>query len=230
MLNGVDVSSWQADIDLSALPIDFAIMKATQGTNYVNPYCDGRVQQAKELGLKWGFYHFSNGGSPTDEADYFVDNCENYFGEGVPILDFEAEAVQAWQVLGVRRFMERVHERTGVWPIFYTYQNVIDNYDWTIVAANCGLWLASYPSVEHPDFSTDFGNFELRTGAWDCLAIWQFCSDGRIAGYGVDLDLNHAYMTREAWGAYARNESGEAAEAQAVEFENEKIKITLQFK
>ena len=36
-LNGIDVSNWQAGINLAAVPADFVIMKATEGTNYVSP-------------------------------------------------------------------------------------------------------------------------------------------------------------------------------------------------
>ena len=55
MLRGIDISSHQGDIDLAPLAIDFVIIKATEGTGYVNPYCAPKVQQAKNLGLCWGF-------------------------------------------------------------------------------------------------------------------------------------------------------------------------------
>lgn len=61
MLNGIDISGWQGDIDLSKLNFDFVIVKATEGTGYVNPYCDKKVQQAIKLGKKWGFYHSHRG-------------------------------------------------------------------------------------------------------------------------------------------------------------------------
>lgn len=34
-LNGIDISNWQAGINLSAVPADFVIIKATEGTTYV---------------------------------------------------------------------------------------------------------------------------------------------------------------------------------------------------
>ena len=37
MLRGIDISSHQGDIDLSPLAIDFVIIKATEGTGYINP-------------------------------------------------------------------------------------------------------------------------------------------------------------------------------------------------
>ena len=36
-MNGIDIASYQAGIDLSVVPCDFVIVKATEGTGYVNP-------------------------------------------------------------------------------------------------------------------------------------------------------------------------------------------------
>ena len=47
-LKGIDISNWQNGIDLSAVPADFVICKATQGTWYVSPDCDRQYQQAKK--------------------------------------------------------------------------------------------------------------------------------------------------------------------------------------
>ena len=47
-MNGIDISSHQSGINLSKVPCDFAIIKATQGTSYVNPDCDRAYQQAKK--------------------------------------------------------------------------------------------------------------------------------------------------------------------------------------
>ena len=49
-MQGIDISGWQAGIDLGSVPCDFAIVKATEGTGYVNPDCDRAVQQCIELG------------------------------------------------------------------------------------------------------------------------------------------------------------------------------------
>ena len=43
-LYGADVSSYQGKFDIGNL--DFIIAKATEGVNYVNPYCDYVLQQA----------------------------------------------------------------------------------------------------------------------------------------------------------------------------------------
>ena len=51
-MNGIDVSGWQKGIDLSKVPADFVIIKATQGTSYVNSDCD-RAYQQKTAAITW---------------------------------------------------------------------------------------------------------------------------------------------------------------------------------
>lgn len=40
MLKGIDISKWQAGIDLNKINCDFVIIKATEGKSYVDPSCD----------------------------------------------------------------------------------------------------------------------------------------------------------------------------------------------
>ena len=49
-LNGIDISSHQERIDLTAVPCDFVIIKATQGTKYVNPDFRRAYKQAINAG------------------------------------------------------------------------------------------------------------------------------------------------------------------------------------
>lgn len=226
MLNGIDISSYQGNIDLSKLDIDFVIAKATEGTAYVNKYCDPKLQQAIKLGKKWGFYHFASGGDAVAEADYFVDNCANYFHHGIPVLDFEANAI-AKGVPWAKQFLDRVYTRTGVRALIYMSQSVTTRYDWSSVAVNHGLWVAKYPPVTHPDFSYN-PDLTGSIGAWKYAAIWQYCSDGRIAGYSANLDLNHAYMTLEAWDAFAMVK--DADDKLTSVLENDKYRVTIEEK
>lgn len=194
MLNFIDISSHQGDIDLSVLPIDAVIIKATEATSYVNPYCDSKVQQAKQLDLPWGFYHFAQDGSPEAEADYFIQNCEGYFGEGIPVLDWEVNQSVDW----VNRFVARVHEVKGIWCVIY-------GNPWRFnqggVEQNCGRWVASYPShLLYPNFDADEGECPDTDGL---VCAWQFASDGRLNGYDGNLDLNRFYGDKGAWAAYA---------------------------
>lgn len=69
-LNGIDISNWQAGIDLSAVPCDFVISKATEGCWYVSEDCARQVEQALSLGKCVGVYHYANGGNAVSKLTF----------------------------------------------------------------------------------------------------------------------------------------------------------------
>ena len=190
-LNGVDISSHQGNIDLAALPIDFVIIKATEGNSYVNPYCDSKYQQAKSLNLLRGVYHFATGRtSGTEEADWFLKNIRGYIGDAILVLDWEASAVNKG-VTYAKAFLDRVYHKTGVKPLIYTNRSVIDGYDWSsVVNADYGLWLATLDGSEY----SSYGEFPL-------VAICQPWSKP-MTGYNANIDQDVFYGDANAWKAY----------------------------
>ena len=90
-MRGIDISNWQKGLIPSSLDIDFCICKATEGLDYTDPSCDVFVQNCIDNNILWGFYHFARENNPEDEAQYFYDNCRNYFNHGIPILDYETD-------------------------------------------------------------------------------------------------------------------------------------------
>ena len=58
---GIDVSNWQGYIDYSQVKqagIEVVYIKASQGSDFKDPYFDINYENAKANGLKVGFYHF----------------------------------------------------------------------------------------------------------------------------------------------------------------------------
>lgn len=53
-MDGIDISAWQDTIDITKVPCDFVIVKATEGTDYKNRYfakhCDQAMKAGKLLG------------------------------------------------------------------------------------------------------------------------------------------------------------------------------------
>ena len=196
MLNFIDISSYQATLNLVAVSssIQGVIVKATEGTNYVNPYCDKHYQQAKKCNLLRGFYHFAGTDKPEAESEYFWNNCRNYFRDGIPILDWEGNQSVDW----VNRFVRHLKDISGIWC--WVYAN-----PWRFnqggVEKNCARWVASYPAVSHPTFA--------QAAQWNCpkadgnVVAWQFCSDGRLNGYNGNLDCSLYYGDKESWLKYA---------------------------
>lgn len=204
-LNGIDISNWQRGIDLSKVPCDFVIAKATEGIGYVDKSCDGFIQQALKLGKKIGFYHFARptaNNDPIREADYFFNNCKGYFGKGIPILDWEAENKQ--NVSYAKKWLDRVYQLSGVKPVIYMSESVINSYDWSSVAnADYGLWVAKYRD-NNPDYNYNMANAGSRPRVkwWEFYCMWQWTSSGRLNGYNGNLDCNVFYGDGTTWNAY----------------------------
>lgn len=205
-LKGIDISKWQTGIDLSKVPCDFVIAKATEGIGYVDKSCDGFIQQALKLGKKIGFYHFARptaNNDPIREADFFYENCKGYFGKAIPILDWEAE--NKHNVAWAKKWLDRVYQRSGVKPVIYMSESVVNSYDWSSVAnADYGLWVAKYRD-NNPDYNYNMANAGSRPRVkwWKFYCMWQWTSSGRLNGYSGNLDCNVFYGDGTTWDKYA---------------------------
>lgn len=205
-LDGIDISSWQYDINIKNVDADFVIVKATGGTTYTNPYFKLQANATLKAGKLLGLYHFAcEYGTPNSavkEADYFVKAAGPYVGKAVLVLDWEADAL----LLGpgwAKTFLDRVYEKTGVMPLIYMSKSVTYNYNWSKVANKYPLWVAQYPNYNRTGYQTDPWTDGNGYGAWSGPTIFQYASTGRISGYGGDLDLNLFYGNKAAWNALA---------------------------
>ena len=197
-LRGIDISGWQPDIDTSAIDAYFVLSKATEGTWYVSPVCDAQVQGCISSHKQWGFYHYANGGDPIEEANYFYENTKNYFGSGIPGLDWESKGNVRWNDRAaewITDFVNRIHDITNVWCVVYFQASVLNQIYEQI--GNCGLWIAQYPDYT----PTGYQDEPWNEGAYSC-AIRQYTSVGRVDGYDGNLDLDKFYGDEAAWCMY----------------------------
>lgn len=204
-MNGIDISSHQNGINLSVVPCDFVITKATQGTSYINPDCDRAYQQAKAAGKCLGVYHYASGGGAIAEADFFLKNVQGYIGEAILVLDWEEYQNSAYDQgpAYAKQFLDRIYEKTGVRALVYMSKSVCNAYDWSAIAANHGLWVAQYANNNPTGYQSNPWTDSKGYGAWSGPAIFQYSSSGRLSGYNGNLDINIAYMDREGWNKYA---------------------------
>ena len=87
-MNGIDISEYQRNINLSLVDCDFVIVKATEGKTYSDPFFFQHIENAKKLGKLLGFYHFARpeNNNPHDEVLNFLNSVRGYIGEGIPFL------------------------------------------------------------------------------------------------------------------------------------------------
>lgn len=197
-MQGIDISNYQRGIDLDKVPFDFMICKATEGTGIVHDTCDGFVQKAKALGKKWGFYHFLNGEDPVKQAEFFVSQTKNYFGNGVPALDYEMYGM-VHGAAGAKKFLDRVHELTGIRCAVYMSRSVCTEDNWSAVAKDHPLWVAQYANTERTSYQATPWLPSGGFGAWDECALHQYSSNGRLDGYAGPLDLDIAHLDADGW-------------------------------
>lgn len=203
-MNGIDISSHQMGINLSAVPADFVICKATQGNWYTSPDCVRQVEQAMQSGKCVGVYHYIDGraDSAEQEVDYFINSILNWIGKAVICLDWEHYDNTVW---GNNNYLEacikRVIARTGIKPVIYASQSV---FPWNIASKyDCGRWVAQYADGN----ATGYQDTPWNEGAYAC-AIRQYSSNGTLSGYSGRLDLNKFYGDRSAWSKYATGGAG----------------------
>lgn len=221
MIHFIDISNHQRGMDLSrVLPsVGGVVCKATEGVGFVDAYCDGFVQKCRAAGKPWGFYHFARNNDAKKEAAYFINNTINYFGEGIPVLDWEDGQSVDW----VNEFVNVVHDQTGVWP--WVYGNPW-RFEQGNVESNCGRWLAHY-------FGDDIRTYtqaesHKKPSAPGLACAWQFTSSGRLDGYSGNLDLNLFYGDADAWAAYANGNRRTEDVSEPIVLEGDGYRVTIE--
>ena len=202
-LYGYDISKWQS-VGTGDSAKDFLIIKATEGTGYVDPSCDKHYQRAKSKGKILGVYHFArpdlnkNTAGAKAEAAYFVNNCKGYIKQAILVLDWEQPGTTG-QVSWAKAWLDEVYRLTGVRPLIYMSASVVNGNNWSSISGNYGLWIAGYPNaynVKNPPTPTT-GAMPYKIGSWKFWAIWQYSSSAGT------LDRNIANMDANGWKAYA---------------------------
>ena len=222
-MDGIDISGWQPDIDLAKMDIDFAIIKATEGTNYVNPTFAKHQKQAAELNLLQGFYHYFSGGDPVEEAQHFLHTVDNHIGDGVLFLDWEEMNNKKDFASGPSKakvWLDYVYQKTKIKPVLYTSYSEVNYHDYqSIRDAGYQLWGARYPSNNtHQGFADEPWTPDNSSwGAWgdekDIFAR-QYSGNGKLDGYKNPLDLNKAYVSKTEWKKMANPENPNASQAE----------------
>lgn len=220
-LQGVDLSSYQSDLNsVTDLPVDFAIMRATFGTQFVDDQCDRFVQQCIHGNLKWGVYHFITG--ENGEIQYYLKNIQGYVHHGLICLDWESDNNSQWGNLNyLEDCVKTVQQSTGINPVIYTMASAYDTVAPLASRLNCGLWVAQYANMSLTGQQANPWNSNKYN-----MILFQYASTGRLPGYSGNLDLDQCYLTRDQWDQYAMvlKESENTVKEQEMKTEEEQQK------
>lgn len=203
-LHGIDIASYQSGMDAGDIAGDFVIVKATEGTNYMNPVFSGHAKQTVAAGKKLGVYHFASVGDAKKQADYFLSKVSGYVGKAMLVLDYEASAVSQG-VSWAKTWLDHVYAKTGVRPVIYMGLADENRLDWSpVVKANNGLWVAQYNNynlVKGFNPRSLYGSLKH----WKSATIFQYTSSGRLGGWSGNLDFDVFYGSKADWGKYVKS-------------------------
>ena len=186
-IHGIDVSSYQGNIYWPAVAavhdqdveIRFAFIKATEGLNNIDKQFDNNWQQAKEVHITRGAYHyFLATKSGRLQAKNFIKAVKLEPGDLPPVLDIEE--LYGVNVDSMRHrillWLQTVENAYHVKPIIYTnisfYKNFLgDDFN------DYPLWIAHYFEEKTP---------RIKDG-WQ---FWQHNAAGRVNGIKTRVDFN----------------------------------------
>ncbi|MET1176930.1 phage tail spike protein [Peribacillus simplex] len=183
MLKGIDVSHWQGSIDWDKVANDgvqFAILKATDSTTYIDPTFKTNVTNAKNNGIKVGAYHFARFKSNTEalkEAQLFYNTVKGYNLDLPLVLDIEVDAGKIGKTAlteAARTFLDYLKSQGQKVMIYTYYSFYMDNID----ATGYPLWIARYTTAEAPGVE-----------GW---TVWQYTDKGTVSGIDGNVDVNRA--------------------------------------
>lgn len=196
-VQGIDVSHYQGEIDWKALEtqgIDFAFIKATEGSGSVDEYFFQNWEEAGQTELLIGAYHFFSFDSDAGtQADLFIRTAGDLSGKLIPVVDVEYYGDKRKyppdreKVIGeLKEMLERLELEYGVKPMIYTTYSVYGRY----IRENFAeypLWIRNVYTLPGPYVS-----------GW---TFWQYTDTAVLKGYeGTEpcIDRNVFRGTKEA--------------------------------
>ena len=190
---GIDTSSFQhphgARVDWRAVResgISYAYVKATEGSDLVDPWFARDWAGVAKAGLYRGAYHYARpeAGTAVADADRFLRVMGPLDGPGdlPPALDVEEAGTLDPTALAdwVASWLAEVEQHTGRTPVIYTRASF-----WTAHLADTdrfatsALWVAHY--TNDPDPGPPFGG-------WPTWTLWQWSSTGTTFGVHAAVD------------------------------------------
>lgn len=184
--NGIDISSWQRNINFSAVKnsgIDIVYIKSSEGRSYIDPYFETNYKNAKANGLKVGFYHYVTARTieqAREQAIFFARVINGKQIDCKLAMDFENFGnLSIYQINEISKvFLETLENLTNSKAIIYSnaysartiFSKDLEKYP---------LWVANY-GVNAPG-----GNDK-----WNTWVGWQYTSTGRVNGISGNVDRN----------------------------------------
>lgn len=201
-VRGVDVSSYQGEIDwqlLSKQHIQFAFIKATEGSSFVDKNFIYNFEEASKTDLRVGVYHFfSYDSSGSAQADHFIATVPKSNKMLPPVIDVEFYGDKEKNLpnkdevtKNLTDMLKKLEEYYGAKPIIYATRKAYR------------LFISgSYQDYDIWIRDVYFKPTELDGQQW---VFWQYSDKGILEGYtGTEkyIDLNVFNGSQEEFRKY----------------------------
>lgn len=189
MTKGIDVSSWQEDIDFKKVKksgIKFVIIRAGFGTRTEpDKYFEQNYKGARDAGLHVGAYWYSYAESGAQALEEARACLRVIAGKKFDFPIFYDIEEQSQFVRGidfcsnlVRTFCNELEEN-DYFAGLYTSRYPLQHYIYRDVASRYAVWVAEYnPTLNYR------GNY----------GMWQYSSTGKVDGIEGNVDLDYCYV------------------------------------
>lgn len=191
---GIDVSSYQGDIDWNLVAqdgVEFAIIRlgyrgyGTEGNLREDTKFDANIQGARAAGIKVGVYFFSqaiNEAEAVEEANLCLQKIAPYQLDCPVVFDVELTREDG------RMNNISVEERTHVTRVFC---QTIENAGYTPMIyhnTTMGALLIDVAALE--EYDKWYASYSDQMFYPYEYKIWQYSDKGRVRGISTDVDLN----------------------------------------
>lgn len=191
MARGVDLSSYQGEVDFSKLKsqgVEFAFVKATEGASYVDSRFLENWEGSRAAGVPTGAYHFfSYTESGAEQAAHYIKTVGELSGRLIPAVDLELSTAEKTNppekdtvVRSLRVFVAAIEEKYGVKPMIYATKEYFNKY--------LKDDFSEYPRWVRSVF------WPVYLEAGEDWAVWQYDDHAKLEGYAgeeefIDMDV-----------------------------------------
>jgi lysozyme len=185
----VDLSHWNPEPNWTALKnggVVGVILKATEGTSFIDKTYKTRRQAALSAGLKLSTYHFFHGNAEGEMAHY-LKTVAPVQGERV-CIDHEAGATLAQLVAAVKYIRAKRPDLPITIYSGHLIKEQLGSAKNDYLAQNTSLWIAHYTKEAQPSWPE---------ATWPAWSLWQFTDKASVAGISASVDGNRWNGTEE---------------------------------
>lgn len=168
------------------------IMKATEGTSYVDPTFAARRQRAMAADLAVGSYHFLKAGNAEQQMLHYLNTVGPVPGERM-VIDHEDKASLDELCTAVETLVRQKLDLQVTIYSGHTIKDQLGNDREQLLADFTSLWIAQYTSAAAPSWPT---------GTWPIWSLWQYTDKAKVSGISAPVDgnrFNGSAANAEKW-------------------------------